>query len=290
MSLGSELLSTLAQNEATVLTDDVLSEEHIIITSNRYIIVPQKLKRIAVQHDHNIETVTFDCPRYWDNNDMSKMAVYINYMRPDGFTGSYIAQNISIDETDKNIMHFDWTISREITLVQGQLSFLVCIKKTDEQGNETNHWNSELCRDMYISEGMECIAPIISQYPDIVTDLLLRMGIVESGFRANNVSFQNLKSDVDSYTGKIIEALNNSEEALDRVTGDLSEVYDYYFQISDAMPSEAPCVWIDTSGASVMTLSVDGDSDIYAEINSTEYAVTDAGVGSSDKKYSFEII
>lgn len=290
MSLGTELLNEVAQNESPMLLSSVSEEEHIVISSNRYIIIPQPLKRIAVQYDHDIETVTFDCPRYWDNNDMSKMAIYINYMRPDGFTGSYIVRNVEIDENDKNIMHFDWTISREVTKIQGSLSFLVCIKNVDSYGNESNHWNSELCRDMYISEGMECVTPIIDQYPDIVTDLLLRMRTVEEGFAANDIAFHDLESDVNSYTGKIIEALNNSEEALARVEGNLSEVYDYYFQISDAMPSEAPCVWINTSGPSVMTLSVDGDSDIYAEINSTEYAVTDAGVGSSDKKYSFEII
>ena len=38
-------------------------EPHIIIDKKRKVSVPDELKRIAVQHDHNIETVTFDCPR-----------------------------------------------------------------------------------------------------------------------------------------------------------------------------------------------------------------------------------
>ena len=54
-------------------------EEHIKIGLDRHITVPESLKRIAVQYDHNVETVTFDCPRYWDGHDMSKMTVYINY-------------------------------------------------------------------------------------------------------------------------------------------------------------------------------------------------------------------
>ena len=57
-----------------------MSEEHIIIGRDRYITVPEGLKRIAVQYDHNVETVTFDCPRYWDEHDLSTMNIYINYI------------------------------------------------------------------------------------------------------------------------------------------------------------------------------------------------------------------
>ena len=28
----------------------------------------------------NIETVTIDCVRYWDEHDLSSFAIYINYM------------------------------------------------------------------------------------------------------------------------------------------------------------------------------------------------------------------
>ena len=94
MSLGTELLDEISQNGVAVASVDPSTEEHIVINDNRFISVPNSLKRIAVQFDHDIETVTFDCPRYWDDNDMSKMAVYINYMRPDGFTGAYIAKNV----------------------------------------------------------------------------------------------------------------------------------------------------------------------------------------------------
>ena len=48
-----------------------ISEPHIVIDSHRAITVPEQLKRIAVQFDHNFETVTFDCPRYWDGHDLS---------------------------------------------------------------------------------------------------------------------------------------------------------------------------------------------------------------------------
>ena len=142
MATAQELLSSIAG-----------PEEHIVIGADRHITVPKPLQRIAVQFDHDVETVTFDCPRYWDNIDMSTMTVYINYKLPDGTLDTYPAKNI---KAESDIMHFDWTISRNLTQYKGAITFLVCIKKTGTDGVEVNHGNSELCTDMYVSEGMEC--------------------------------------------------------------------------------------------------------------------------------------
>lgn len=155
-------------------------EGHIIIDRNRFITVPEALKRIAVEDDHRIETVTFDCPRYWDEHDLSEMKIYINYIRYDKYIGSYPIDNaVTIDEDDDSIIHFDWVITREVTDVAGGLVFLVCAKKVDEYGNEENHWNSELNKDLYVSEGLEVQDIIMNEYPDLVTHLLTRMDVCE---------------------------------------------------------------------------------------------------------------
>lgn len=156
-----------------------MTEEHIIISENRFITVPKALQKIAVQNDHNVETITFDCPRYWDGLDMSQMRIYINYMCADKSLGMYLAQNVTIDVEDSNVMHFDWTISRNATKVKGPLSFLICIKKTDEFGYSVNHWNSELNQEMHISEGLECEESVIEAYPDIISYLLTRQDFIE---------------------------------------------------------------------------------------------------------------
>lgn len=179
MSQAETLLASLGDDIST-FTAEPKTEGHIVVGKDRYITVPDELKRIAVQYDHNIETVTFDCPRYWDEHDMSTMRVFINYMRPDGEPDSYICESVTIDEADSSIMHFDWTISKNATMIQGTLSFLVCIKEVDEEGNELHHWNSELCTDMTVSTGLEVTETILVKYPDIVTQLLARMDAVEN--------------------------------------------------------------------------------------------------------------
>lgn len=166
MSQAENLLNTLSPTGQLANSFD---EAHIIIDNKRIITVPDKLKRLAVQYDHDIETVTFDCPRYWDGIDMSEMSIYINYLRYDTYTGSYKAQNVTVDSINSTKMHFDWTISRNVTQVIGKLVFLVCIRKTDESGNEVNHWNSELCKDCYVSEGLEVDGEELKElYPDII--------------------------------------------------------------------------------------------------------------------------
>ena len=166
MSQAEELLTSL---NATELLSVESEEPHIVIDDNRIITVPDKLKRLAVQYDHDIETVTFDCPRYWDDLDMSQMKIYINYLRSDTYTGTYKAQNITVDETDDTIMHFTWTVSKNVSLIFGKIVFLVCVRKTDESGNEVNHWNSELCKDCYVSEGLEVDGEELKElYPDII--------------------------------------------------------------------------------------------------------------------------
>lgn len=171
MSQADELLDSLEETTPSLLLADSETEPHIVISDDRIISVPKQLQRIAVQYDHNVETVTFDCPRYWDGLDMSQLSIYINYRRKDRVVGCYKATDITIDDVDTSIMHFNWTIYRHVTEVIGPIVFLVCITKTDDNGNEENHWHSELNTEMYISEGLETGEIVLESYPNIILQL-----------------------------------------------------------------------------------------------------------------------
>lgn len=167
MNEAEKLLNSLSEEDISLQLVDPETEPHIVIGDDRIVSVPKELQRIAVQYDHDVETVTFDCPRYWDGLDMSKMNIYVNYMRKDRYVDSYKTTDIMVDTADPNVMHFNWTISRNVSKVSGGLKFLVCIKKSDAEGFEINHWNSELNNEMYVSEGLEADPSILDPYPDI---------------------------------------------------------------------------------------------------------------------------
>lgn len=235
---AEELLNSLTDEQIAAYTVDPASEEHIVVGADRFITVPASLKRIAVQFDHNIETVTFDCPRYWDGHDMSKMAIYINYMRPDNARGSYPVDNVTVDEADESIMHFDWTISGNVTEIKGTISFLICVKKADGNGEMVNHWNSELNRELTVSEGMECSESIFEQYPDLITQLLLKMDelgklLVISDDGNGNVNIEGLNT-----------TLNIAETFSDKATyevGDYAMFYGTLFKCIE--PVAEPGLW-----------------------------------------------
>lgn len=281
MSQAEDLLNSL--NSTLRLTNES-EEPHIIIDDDRIITVPEKLKRLAVQYDHDVETVTFDCPRYWDGLDMSQMAVYVNYLRADSFHSAYKAQNITVDTTDDTVMHFDWTISRNVSLEIGKIAFLVCIRKTDDSGNEVNHWNSELCKDCYISEGLEVDGEELKEiYPDIIEqwhDELLEM--VDAGdfngatftpsvSEAGDLSWTNNKGLTNPATVNIhgvsptIEVTDiqgghritltdqngeHSIDVLDTITDKTeaaTKMLSEFVYIGEVEPTSTPVLWFDTS-------------------------------------------
>ena len=152
MSRVDTLLDNIDENGETVALTD--SEPHIVVGSNRFILVPQELKRIGVQHDHNVETVTFDCIRYWDEHDLSTMVIHINFRAANGYVDEYQVTDVVVDDNDPNTMHFTWTIGEDVTQAAGSIAFLVCIRDTEDVASATVHWNSETNKDMYVSPGI----------------------------------------------------------------------------------------------------------------------------------------
>jgi septal ring factor EnvC (AmiA/AmiB activator) len=232
MSQADELLNSLDEGIA-IASVDPETEPHIVIDNDRNITVPDELRRIAVQYDHNIETVTFDCPRYWDGHDLSKMTIYINYMRADGEKGFFVAENVTVD-SDTDIMHFTWTISKNVTMYKGSVSFLVCITSVDDGGNEELHWNSELCNQISVSEGLECHDAVEEEYPDIYTQLVDLVNANTFSDYYKNMIYQNA-SDIGVHTNEI-SILNNNisnmqtglSATVSRVSNVESDLANYY--------------------------------------------------------------
>lgn len=256
MSQAEELLDSLV--EAYAAEYDNNSDPHIVIGADRVIVVPEELKRIAVQYDHNMRTVTFDCPRYYDGRDMSKMRVYITIEGPLGARSSYIADNVRVDDKKSSVMHFDWTIKRTITSVDGPITFLVCIRKADNEGNEENHWNSELNSEMYISKGMEYDSETVeSEHPDIVSQLLDRMDIVET-----NASAEAMQGYADKWLNNNVDSVLNDiqvkgAETLESIPEDYMTTYKY---ASEGARSKADAIIRTVEGN---TITVADSSDDY---------------------------
>lgn len=184
-------------------------KEHVIINLDRTVNVPESMKKIGIQYDHNVKTIPFDCPRYPDENqsvDMSTMKIFINWMLPDKTLGSTIATNVCVDSENENLMHFDWVITKAVTSVSGVLSTLICIKDTTETGEETYHWNSELIQSFKVGNGMECTEEIVEQNIDVITQLLVQMDAVNT-----RTSEEALERHVETYLTKNPPAFSDQQ-------------------------------------------------------------------------------
>ena len=256
MSQAEELLNSL---DATNMSE----ESHIVIGKDRFITVPDALKRLAVQYDHDIETVTFDCPRYWDEHDMSTMAIYVNYICADNEPGCYQVKNVTVDSADSTIMHFDWTISKNVTMASGQIAFLVCVKNTNADGTEKNHWNSEICKDCYVSAGMEYGDGDINEiYPDILAQWRQEVLAITDDIVAarDNGEFQGEPgvsptiqvSDIEGGHRVTITDVNGTKsfDVKDTIvdgTEAVNELLNRFVRISDTWPTTEPALYFYTN-------------------------------------------
>lgn len=150
MSLAENLLNSIPTNSNSRIAGSGSEEPHIVVDATRTIIVPDSLKTIAVKGDKDVETVTIDCIRYWDGNDLSTFSVYLNYTLPNGEDKTYVPASINVaDDT----ISFDWLIGRDITIYSGQLKFWIVAKKLNEDGTLDKQWGSFKNSDCSIADG-----------------------------------------------------------------------------------------------------------------------------------------
>lgn len=236
MSLAEQMLDTMSVSEdsESSLVDE---EPHIVIDESRIAIVPAKLKTIAVTRDKDIETVTFDCVRYWDGNDLSNFAIYLNYVLPDMTTGTYIPKAIVPSGTG-DFFQFEWDIESNITQKSGKITFgITALKtKTNESGETVvdKQWSSLPNSDCSIASGID-----ISDVPteEESTGILAQMSEILAELQGSLIEL--VRSNVTQTTGrdteKVISQAASSKLFCNAIKGN---VYGQTVSINDISPFE----------------------------------------------------
>lgn len=244
-----------------ITTVDVTSQ-HIVINQDRSVAVPSLIKKSIVQRDHNIERLTFDCPRYWYGKDISTLNIYVNYISVSQKAkgddpGSSLCENAVIDESDQDMMHFDWVITNNISQDVGGLLFLVCAKSVDSDGNEDVHWNSRLCTSLEVQEGLEASDSIVKKYPDVIEQIFQRLDNVDG------VSTEQIAAAVEEYlVGNPPSGMTADEKAqLNKNTEDISSLSEDLSQLSeenDALKTEIEALMVNAKSYGIKG---DGETD-----------------------------
>lgn len=171
MGLAEKMLSSLKFEESYLEATENIEEEHIVVNEARQIIVPNALKNIAVLRDKDIEKVTFDCIRYWDGHDLSTYALFINYSLPNGTDGTYVPENVTIDEADESVLHFDWLIEEYMTMTAGKITFSITAEKRSSSNPDyvEKRWSSFKNSDFTVVDGFKATNAPDSVIPTAAT-------------------------------------------------------------------------------------------------------------------------
>ena len=180
MSEVDKLVNAMAEelnspNEYSLSTNPDSNPSYILINPDRSLTVPDNLKKIGIQHDHNVESVMFKCPRYNDGIDLSEMSVIsINWTNSKNMPGKSYCTDVTYDD---NYLTFIWKITQDVTAERGFLTILVCMVETNDEGSEDLHWNSEINKELYIGDGLYVSSDdIVNKYnPAIIDQVLSRV-------------------------------------------------------------------------------------------------------------------
>ena len=157
MGLAEQMLASMSVDDVTEKHSQK-EEEHVVVNESRQIVVPNSLKTIAVTKDEDVQTITFDCVRFWDGNDLSTFAIYLNYVLPDGTPATYIPESVVTSDGDA-FYHFEWKIKNNITQKSGKISIgITAIKTKVDEGGETvvdKRWSSLPNTDCSIALGID---------------------------------------------------------------------------------------------------------------------------------------
>lgn len=136
-----------------IVPDDISvqsNEERIVIDPiTRVINIPEDYI-IGVESDEKSDRMYFQCPKIvGDNVDLSKLKLYVNFENANKERDNYFVDDVTVNEG--NIL-FSWLFSRKVTKYKGDVKFIVCAKKSED--NLTLEWNTTVAKGLSL-EGIE---------------------------------------------------------------------------------------------------------------------------------------
>lgn len=145
----------------------------IINAATKIVSIPEKDRPILVQHDHNSEHITFECDRFVEGHDLmlcNKVEVHYNNIKDSrrSVKGVYLVEDLKVADSDNSKVVFTWVVSLNATTYKGPLMFVITFSCTDDMGDITYRWNTNVCKDLTVSEGIDNGEAVEENYADVL--------------------------------------------------------------------------------------------------------------------------
>ena len=220
--LEKELLADMEENP--VEYKETVSNVFEIDSNLRTINIPITVKNIGVESDDDVKRLEFTMPKKYGEFDLSQFRIRINYMNANGDKSIYLVEDKKV--SGDNIT-FSWLVGRNVTKYKGQVSFIICLKLSDEKGKILKELNTTLCK-LEVLEGLE-VVPVIDEKTTDIIEQLLRMVETETTGTVQKVTEEGKKqvAEVQTAAQEIIadrEQINTNKEGVAKLKEDISVI------------------------------------------------------------------
>lgn len=229
-----KILEELQKNNTTLPINIQSGESFFDVDLNdRLIIVPPEFKKyIAVQRDHNIETIYFRVDRYFDTTDLSELTCVVQFTNARKESGIHLVSEKDLTTySSDGKMILGWKLNRDITQYPGTVTYSLRFYKLDE--------NKKFIYDLHTIPAIGIIAPGLDTLEDtnaeedtkpvanLITDLINRVdyacGPEMNGMMKNNINeyfAENpVKEEIRDYlTENPFDATEQIEEYLGKIS------------------------------------------------------------------------
>lgn len=164
MATAEELLASSS--------DDVL----VIDLESRVITIPDSIENLGVESDDDVKRLKFKIPCKYGEFDLSEFAFRINYTNANGEGDVYKVDDVTVDG---DYIFFSWLVGRFALTYKGDVGFVACLKKMAEDGTVVKEFNTTVAT-LPVLEGKETGEAVIQENPDILEEMLLKLGNVDS--------------------------------------------------------------------------------------------------------------
>lgn len=146
--------------------------DYIVINDDlRTMQIPASIALLGVESDDDVNKIPFQMPKEYCGYDLSTFEARINYMNAAGEGDVYMVQDLAVDGDDPSLMTFTWLVGRNACAYQGDVQFIVCLKKFDTNDVVTQEFNTTVY-SLPVLEGLETTEAVVQQNPDIIEYIL----------------------------------------------------------------------------------------------------------------------
>ncbi len=146
--------------------------DYIIISDDlRTMTIPSSITLLGVESDDDVNKIPFQMPKEYCGFDLSSFSVRINFMNANGDGDMYIADDVEVDGDDPSLMNFTWLVGRNACAYKGNVKFIVCLKKFDNNSNVIQEFNTTVY-SLPVLEGLETTEQVVAENNDIIEYLI----------------------------------------------------------------------------------------------------------------------